>query len=168
LDFGLASKKLFMKMQYDYGVPIPRYVITHQARGSDRLDRHVICYGTGKLDVIDLDRHWHKVYGSKLTGMEKVWSPSGLSFYLADYLRGDGEKFVKAVMSRQWVFPKWWKYNLAYHKAYGVYPSVRDLAGLVQMPEVERKAEVDSLLSIWGASDEEVKRWQKGNCALWV
>lgn len=160
LDFGLACKKFFMKMQYDYGIPIPRFVITHRAVGSVRLDRHVICFGTGKLDVLALDSHWHKVYGSKLTGMERVWSPRGLAFYLARYLESGEEKFVKANMSPSWVFPKWWQYNLAYHKAYGEYPTVEHLAGLVKCPVGVRKAEVDSCLSIWGASDGEVRSWK--------
>ena len=149
LDFGLACKKFFMKMQYDYGKPIPRYVITHQPPGGDRLDRHVICFGTGKLDVLDLDKHWHKVYGSKLTGMEKVWSPRGLSFYLANYLKADSDKFVKATMSPSWVFPGWWRFNLAYHKAFGVYPAIDGFVHLLHLPASVRKVEVDDYMRIW-------------------
>lgn len=166
LDFGRASMKFFQKMQYDYGRSIPRYVITHHAFGSARLDRHVICFGTPKLDVLAMDKHWHKVYGSKLTGMEKVYSPRGLAFYLCQYLVADGDKFVKATMSPQWVFPKWWQYNLAYQKAYGVFPPLERFVELVRLPGDVRKAEVDSLLYIWSASDSEVKTWKKQNIAL--
>lgn len=166
LDFGRASMKFFQKMQYDYGRSIPRYVITHHAFGSARLDRHVICFGTPKLDVLAMDKHWHKVYGSKLTGMEKVYSPRGLAFYLCQYLVADGDKFVKATMSPQWVFPKWWQYNLAYQKAYGVFPPLERFVELLRLPGDVRKAEVDSLLYIWSASDSEVKTWKKQNIAL--
>jgi hypothetical protein len=165
LDFGLASKKLFMKMGYSAGSPVGRMVITHHRPGAERLDRHVLCVGTGWLDVFDLDKHWHKVYGSKLTGMERVWSARGLSFYLARYMGAGEEKFVKAEMSPQWVFPKWWRYNLAYHKAYGEYPSVEHLAKLASLPSGVRKVEVDDWLHIWGASDSEVKLWKTKN---WV
>ena len=149
LDFGNAVRKFFGKMQYDYGCLIPRYVITHAGKSGVRLDRHVLCYGTGKLDVLEMDKHWHKVYGSKLTGMAKVWSPRGLSFYLAKYLGNSDEKFVEARMSPQWVFPGWWKLNLKYHQAYGVYPPIGFFVGLLRLPESVRKREVNELLEVW-------------------
>ena len=149
LNFGDAVRKFFGKMQYDYGRVIPRYVITHAGKSGVRLDRHVLCYGTGKLDVLELDKHWHKVYGSKLTGMAKVWSPRGLSFYLAKYLGNSDEKFVEARMSSRWVFPGWWKFNLAYHQAYGVYPPVALFVGLLRLPEDVRKREVSELMKVW-------------------
>jgi len=149
LAFGRAANKFFVKMNYDYGKPVPRYVITHQAVGSARLDRHVICFGTGRLDVLELDRHWHKVYGSKVTGMEEIWSARGLAFYLARYLGGNEEKFVKASMSPHWVFPKWWQFNLAFHRAYGEYPSLDLFVKLLRLPEDYRAHEVDDYLKIW-------------------
>lgn len=149
LDFGLASKKLFMKMAYDYGGAIPRYVVTHHAPGSVRLDRHVICYGEKKLDVIDLDNHWHKVYGSKLTGMERVWSPKGLAFYLGRYLQAGDEKFVKANMSPGWVFPGWWRLNLAFHRSELRYPPLEFFSHFLDLPRSQLQAEVDDYLYIF-------------------
>lgn len=149
LNFGKAVNKFFVKMQYDYGCVIPRYVITHVGKSGVRLDRHIVCYGTGKLDVLAMDAHWHKVYGSKLTGMAQVWSPRGLSFYLSKYLGNSEEKFVEGRMSPAWVFPGWWKFNLAYHQAYGVYPPVSVFVWLLELPEEERRREVDEYMRVW-------------------
>jgi hypothetical protein len=137
LDFGEAIHKLFTKMRYDYGQKLAYFWVEHRQGDKLRLNRHVLCYGTNKLDVFDMDHHWHKVYGSKLTGMEKVWSPAGLSFYLAKYLNGS-EGFVRAFMSQNWVFPGWWKLNLDYHTRFGVYPTVAQLAEIVMMNPRDR------------------------------
>lgn len=149
LDFGDAVHKFFIKMHHDYGSAIARYVVTHASPGKGRMNRHVICYGTGRLDVLDLDKHWHKVYGSKLTGMERLWSPRGFTFYLSKYLAKGDEEFVKASMSPRWVFPGWWRFNLAYHKAYGEYPPLELFVGLLRLPEDVRRSEVSELLRIW-------------------
>jgi hypothetical protein len=148
LDFGSACNKFFTRMSQEYGGAIPRCVVTHHVPGSVRSDRHVICHGTGWLNADNLDKHWHKVYGSKLTGLEEVWSPRGLAFYLVKYLGAD-EKFVSGSMSPGWVFPGWWQFNLAYHKAHGEYPRLDVFVKLLGLPEAVRKHEVEDLLTVW-------------------
>ena len=81
--------------------------------------------------------------------MAQVWSPRGLSFYLAKYLGNSEERFVEARMSPAWVFPGWWKFNLAYHKAYGVYPPLKLFVWLLGLSEAERKWEVSEYLRVW-------------------
>jgi hypothetical protein len=145
LDFGEAAHKLFTKMRYDYGQKMAYFWVEHRQGDKLRLNRHVLCYGTHKLDVFDLDHHWHKVYGSKLTGMEKVWSPAGLSFYLAKYLNSN-EGFVRAFMSQNWVFLGWWKFNLDYHIRFGVYPTVDQLARLAIMTPAVRTGALEWMI----------------------
>jgi hypothetical protein len=145
LDFGTAAHKLFTKMRSDYGQKMAYFWVEHRQGDKLRLNRHVICYGTDKLDAISLDNHWHKVYGSKLTGMERVWSPAGLSFYLAKYLNSN-EGFVRAVMSQNWVFPGWWKFNLDFHARFGVYPTIDQLKVLAMMNHTTRDGALEWML----------------------
>lgn len=146
LDFGKAWNKLLVKMRYDYGGVFPYCLVEHEQGDRQRRNRHVICYGTGLLDQVALDEHWRKVYGSVISGMERVWSPRGLAFYLSKYLTSSSDSFVRAIMSTKWVFQGWWKFNLAYHRLYGAYPNVEVLAALSRMSPSVVECELEWLL----------------------
>lgn len=138
LDYGKAVDKFFNKMRRQYP-DLAYYWVEHRQGDLARCNRHVICYGTGFLNVSDLEKEWQKVYASKVTGMEKIWSSKGFAFYLSKYLaKTDNDEFSRARMSESWVFPHWWQFNLDYKKASGNYPTVQDYARLSALPDNER------------------------------
>jgi hypothetical protein len=160
ISYREAVNKFFTWLKY-YFVELAYYWVEHEQGDKQRRNRHVLCYGTEKLSAVALDNEWHRVYGSKVTGLEKIWSPRGFGFYLSEYLGGE-DRFVRAIMSRKWVFPGWWKFNLDYHGRYGEYPSVERLASLSEMSPEARAGALEWLIETGYGDLQEAIRCQAG------
>jgi len=139
LVFGRALR-LFTQQVFRHYHKFPYCWVEHLQGDKLRLNRHFIGYGIQFLDAKYLDNLWHQFYGSKLTGVEAVWSEKGFAFYLAKYL-GKEEKFTRARFSQDWIFRGWWKFSKSYHKQYGFYPSAEMLVGIIKSGHVKTETE---------------------------
>lgn len=126
LDYGKAVNKFFLSLRREYGVKMAFAWVEHCQGDKKRKNRHILVYDTDRLSAEFLEAQWQKYYMSKVTGLEMVWSPKGLAFYLAKYLNSD-DKFIRARFSNNWIFPFWWQWSKIYQREHGHYPSVETI-----------------------------------------
>ena len=69
-------------------------VIVHRPRGAIRHDYHVICYGSDKLPLLEIEAKWQGLYLSPTGGLAEIKSPKRAMKYVAGYV-SDSEKFVR-------------------------------------------------------------------------
>lgn len=136
LDFPECVHNLERKLRRDYGGSIGFQWVEHLQGDKQRYNRHFIEWGKAKLNPLDIDDYWHKVYGSKVTGLAMVKNAEKVAHYLARYVAGEG--FVKARFSYNWIFPDAFDYCRWVKRQQGEYPSIDTLAELSVMSPVER------------------------------
>lgn len=152
IEFGSALKLFEQSLKREFGL-FPFAWVEHLQGDRQRLNRHFILYDTPKLSPSYLDDLWHKYYGSKITGLERVWSPKGMAFYLAKYMGREGA-FRRARFSNNWVFPHWWSLTREYYKKFGEYPTPLTLTALAEMSDTHRPSEIEWLLNTGYLSKE--------------
>ena len=128
LVFGRALRLFTQQVFRRYG-KFPYCWIEHLQGDKLRLNRHFIGYNVPFMDAKYLEVVWQTFYASKLTGLEKIYYPKGLAFYLAKYM-GKGEKFTRARFSQDWIFRGWWKVSKQFYAEYKRYPTAEELAHL--------------------------------------
>lgn len=142
LSWSKAVHRFGEKLRYDYGRDVGLLWIEHLQGDKVRRNRHIVEWGSAKLDLEDLNDYWLKVYGSLITwrkskyGGMQVGSAEKCARYLSKYVSGEG--FVRARFSNNWVFKGWFEYGKWCRKSFGVYPSVDEFALLAGMSPVER------------------------------
>jgi len=142
LSWSKAVNKFGVKLRYDYGRDIGLLWVEHLQGEKVRRNRHIVQWGSAKLNLDDLNSYWLKVYGSLLTWRKRrrggmiVGSAEKCARYLSKYVSGEG--FVRARFSNNWVFQGWFEYGKWSKKCYGEYPCLDELALLAGMSPVER------------------------------
>jgi hypothetical protein len=149
LDFGNAWNKLVTLIRY-YCPDFQYCIVEHHqgavsvVTGKQRLNRHILSYGSDKLPLALMKANWLKNYKSSVTGMEEIRHISKAVKYLAGYL-GRGEKFVRSWHSQGWVFPGWVGFNRSYHRQYGEYITAEVLSSLSLLKSSAREYELEYL-----------------------
>jgi len=136
LVFPVAVHNLERMLRRAYGRSIGFLWVEHLQGDKQRYNRHFLEWGKAKLNPRELDDYWHKVYGSKVTGLAMVKDAEKAAHYLARYVAGEG--FVKARFSYNWLFPDCFDYCRWVKRQQGEYPDIETMAKLSVMSPVER------------------------------
>lgn len=135
LDFGEAFNKLNGKLRHDYG-KLGYCWVEHLQGDKERRNRHLIEWGQRKLSPQVLDDYWHRIYGSKVTGLAVVDNAEKVANYLASYVAGEG--FQRGRFSNNWIFPGSFEFSRWVKRNLGYYPEIKMLSKLSVMSLVER------------------------------
>jgi len=84
-------------------------------------NRHFVVSGSGRIDVVWLDRVCLRLFACHESGLSEVKNNRGYGFYLASYVSKDDEEFVRVRFSQNWVFHGWVTLDRASKLEYGAY-----------------------------------------------
>lgn len=147
LDFGKAQNGFWNRLRYH--CPDVQYSVIEHCQGKPsvitglpRRNWHCLTYGSDKLPVDKCREFWQSGYESAISGMQEVRSPERAIFYLVKYLE-EGEKFIRAWTSHNWVYDGWVGQSKQFKRAFGYYPPRAELVRLARLSKRER--ELDSV-----------------------
>jgi hypothetical protein len=121
ISFGIIWHAFVKYIRY-YCPDFQYIVVEHRQGDKQRLNRHVLCYGTDKLPWSDMRKYWASHYKSWAMNCQVIDDIDKSIAYLSGYLSKD-DKFVRSFCSQGWVYPAWLGIGQTAKREFGRYPT---------------------------------------------